>query len=71
MARRYGIQAERPLPVLVGKTNFCTRARRRLAGRTFAWLNANRRLSEVYDRSMHHANAWIGLANIRRVLKLR
>jgi transposase len=37
--------------------------------RTLAWLSANRRLSKEYDRSLPHANAWITIANIRRVLK--
>ena len=69
LAQRYGIRVEKPVHVLVKKTNFCIHAWRWIVERTFAWLSANRRLSKEYDRSLHHANAWICLANIRRVLK--
>ncbi len=69
MAQRYGIRVEKPTHVLVEKKNFCIHAWRWIVERTFAWLNANRRLSKEYDRGLPHANAWIALANIRRVLK--
>ena len=69
LAHRYGIRVEKPAHVLVEKTNFCIHAWRWIVERTFAWLSANRRLSKEYDRGLHHANAWICLANIRRVLK--
>ena len=69
LAQRYGILVEKPVHVLVKKTNFCIHAWRWIVERTFAWLSANRRLSKEYDRSLHPANAWICLANIRRVLK--
>ena len=69
LAQRYGIRVEKPAHVLVEKTNFCIHAWRWIVERTFAWLSANRRLSKEYDRSLHHANAWIYVANIRRVLK--
>ena len=69
LARCDGIRVEKPAHVLVEKTNFCIHAWRWIVERTFAWLSANRRLSKEYDRSLHHANAWICLANIRRVLK--
>lgn len=70
LARRSGIRVEKPVHVLVEKTNFCLHDWRWMVERTFAWLGANRRLSKEYDRGLHHANAWICLANIRRVLKL-
>lgn len=69
LARRYGIRVEKPTHVLVEKTNFCIHAWRWIVERTFAWLSANRRLSKEYDRSVQHANAWIALANIKRVVK--
>ena len=69
LARRYGIRVEKPVHVLVKKKNFCIHAWRWIVERTFAWLSAQRRLSKEYDRSLRHANAWISLANIRRVLK--
>ena len=69
LARRYGIRVEKPAHVLVEKTNCCLHAWRWIVERTFAWLSANRRLSKEYDRGLHHANAWICLTNIRRVLK--
>ncbi len=69
LAQRYGIRVEKPAHVLVKKTNFCIHARRWIVERTFAWLSANRRLSKEYDRNLRHANTWITLANIKRVLK--
>ena len=69
LAWRYGIQVEKPAHVLVEKTSFCIHAWRWIVERTFAWLNAKRRLSKKYDRSLRHANAWITLANIQRLLK--
>ena len=69
LAQRYGIRVEKPAHVLVEKTNFCLHAWRWIVERTFAWLSANRRLSKEYERGLRHANAWICLANIRRVLK--
>ncbi len=69
LARRYGIRVEKPAHVAVEKTNFCIHAWRWIIERTLAWLSANRRLSKEYDRSLRHANAWITLANIRRILK--
>lgn len=55
--------------MLVEKTNFCLPARRWIVERTFAWLSANRSLSKEYERGLHYPNAWIALANSRRVLK--
>ncbi len=69
LAQRYGIRVEKPAHVLVAKTNFCIHAWRWIVERTFAWLSANRRLSKEYDRRLCHANTWITLANIKRVLK--
>ena len=69
LPHRYGVRVEKPAQVLVKKTNFSIHAWRWIVERTFAWLSANRRLSKEYDRTMCHANAWITLANIRRVLK--
>lgn len=69
LAHCYGVRVEKPAQVLVKKTNFSIHAWRWIVERTFAWLSANRRLSKEYDRTMCHANAWITLANIRRVLK--
>lgn len=69
LAQHYGIRVEKPVHVLVKKTNFCIHAWRWIVERTFAWLSANRRLSKEYDRSLPHANAWICLANIKRILK--
>ena len=69
LAHRYGVRVEKPAHVLVKKTNFCIHAWRWIVERTFAWLSAKRRLSKEYDRSLRHANAWITLANIQRLLK--
>ena len=69
LAQRYGIRVEKPVHVLVEKTNFCIHAWRWIVERTFAWLSAKRRLSKKYDRSLRHVNAWIALTNIQRLLK--
>ncbi len=69
LARYYAIRVEKPAHVLVRKTNFCIHAWRWIVERTFAWLDMNRRLSKDYDRTLRHANAWITIVNIRRVLK--
>lgn len=69
LARYYAIRVEKPAHVLVRKTNFCIHAWRWIVERTFAWLDMNRRLSKEYDRTLRHANAWITIVNIRRVLK--
>ena len=69
LAQRYGIRVEKPAHVLVRKTNFCLHAWRWIVERTFAWLDMNRRLSKEYDRPLRHANAWIAIVNIRRILK--
>lgn len=69
LARRYGIRVEKPAHVLVRKTNFCIHAWRWIVERTFAWLDMNRRLSKEYDRTLRHANAWVTIVNIRRILK--
>jgi len=68
--RGNGIRVERPPPPCWWEEQTpAPIARRRLAGRIFAWFKANRGLSKAQGRSLHHANARIGLANIRRVLK--
>ena len=69
LAQRYGIRVETPAHVLVEKKSFCLHAWRWIVERTLAWLSADRRLAKEYDRSLRHANAWICLVNIRRVLK--
>ena len=69
LAQRYNIQVEKPAHVLAEKTDFCIHAWRWIVERTFAWLSANRRLSREYAQGLHHANAWICLANTRQVLK--
>ena len=69
LARRYGIRVEKPVHVLMKKKNFCIHAWRWIVERTFARLSAQRRLAKEYDQSLRHANAWITLANMRRVLK--
>ena len=64
LAQRYGIRVEKPARVPVRKTNFCIHAWRWIIGRTFAWLDMNRRLSKEYDRTLRHANNCISIVNI-------
>lgn len=69
LARHYGVRFEKPAQIVLTKKNFCIHEKRWLVERTLAWLNANRRLSKVYDRLLTRANAWLMWANVRRILK--
>ncbi|GGF12405.1 hypothetical protein GCM10011383_24510 [Hymenobacter cavernae] len=65
-----GIQAQVPTGVLAQKGRFFIHAKRWVVERSIAWASNNRRLAKDYERKTAHANAWLHLANIRRLTKL-
>ena len=69
LARR-GVQAQVPSGVVADKGRFFIHAKRWVVERSIAWVGTNRRLAKDYERKTTHANAWLYLANIRRLAKL-
>ena len=65
-----GVQAQVPTGVLVQKGRFFIHAKRWVVERSIAWAGNNRRLAKDYERKTTHANAWLYLANIRRLARL-
>lgn len=69
LARR-GVQAQVPSGVVADRGRFFIHAKRWVVERSIAWAGTNRRLSKEYERNTTHANAWLYLANIRRLVRL-
>ena len=69
LARR-GVQAQVPTGVLAKKGRFFIHAKRWVVERSIAWAGNNRRLAKDYERKTTHANAWLYVANIRRLARL-
>ena len=69
LARR-GVQAHVPSEVVADKGRFFIHAKRWVVERSIAWAGINRRLAKDYERKTTHANAWLYLANIRRLVRL-
>jgi transposase len=69
LARR-GVQAQVPAGVVADKGRFFIHAKRWVVERSIAWAGDNRRLAKDYERKTTHANAWLYLANIRRLVRL-
>lgn len=65
-----GIQAQVPAGVLAHKGRFFIHAKRWVVERSIAWVGNNRRLAKDYARKTTHANAWLYVANIRRLAPL-
>ena len=65
-----GIQVQVPAGVLVRKGRFFIHAKRWVVERSIAWAGNNRRLAKDYERKTTHANAWLYVANIRRLARL-
>ncbi|MDB2243132.1 transposase, partial [Halorubrum ezzemoulense] len=65
-----GIQAQVPTAVLAQKGRFVLHAKRWVVERSIAWAGNNRRLAKDYERKTTHANAWLYVANIRRLARL-
>ena len=64
-----GIQAQVPTGVLAQKGRFFIHAKRWVVERSIAWAGNNRRLAKDYERKTTHANAWLYVANIRRLAR--
>ena len=69
LARR-GIEVQVPMGVLAQKGRFFIHAKRWVVERSIAWAGNNRRLAKDYERKTTHANAWLYVANIRRLARL-
>jgi hypothetical protein len=69
LARR-GVQAQVPAGVVADKGRFFIHAKRWVVERSIAWAGNNRRLAKDYERKTTHANAWLYLANVRRLAQL-
>ena len=69
MAKTYQIPVEVPRQVVRKQGNFCIHATRWKVERTIAWTSNNRRLAKEYERKTAHSNAFMILANIRRVVR--
>lgn len=69
LARR-GVQAQVPTGVLVQKGRFFIHAKRWVVERSIAWAGNNHRLAKDYERKTQCANAWLYIANIRRLARL-
>ncbi|MGI4734821.1 MAG: transposase [Janthinobacterium lividum] len=65
-----GIQVQVPTGVLVQKGRFFIHAKRWVVERSIAWAGNNRRLAKDYERKTTYANAWLYVANIRRLARL-
>lgn len=69
LARR-GITGQVPTGVLAQKGHFFIHAKRWVVARRIAWAGNNRRLAKDYERKTTHANAWLYVANSRRLARL-
>jgi len=69
LAQRGG-QAQAPTGVLAQKGRFFIHAKRWVVERSIAWASNNRRLARDYERKTSHANAWLYVANVRRLARL-
>jgi transposase len=69
LARR-GQQVLVPRGVVADKGRFFIHAKRWVVERSIAWASNNRRLAKDYERKPPFANAWLYVANIRRLAKL-
>lgn len=67
---RQGQQAIVPTGIAVDKGRFFIHTTRWVVERSISWANNNRRLAKDYERKPAHAEAWIYLANIRRIAQL-
>jgi len=54
-----------------GAKGFEVLPRRWVVERTFAWLGRCRRLAKDWEKSIESAEAWVLIAHIRRVTRLR
>ena len=69
LAHRYGVRVEKPAHVLVKKPISASMPGGRLWNEPSRGLAQSEDCLMEYDRSLRHANAWIILANIQRLLK--
>ncbi|GAB3873893.1 hypothetical protein GCM10028824_26240 [Hymenobacter segetis] len=66
---RHGVPAQVPSDIVADNGRFFIHANAGSSSAASAWAAANRRLAKDYERKTTHANAWLYLANIRRLSK--
>jgi len=69
MAETFGIKVEIPKVPIAQKGSMDIHEKRWIVERSFAWLNNNRRCAKDYERETENSNAFITIANIRRLAK--
>ena len=69
MAEKYNIEVEIPKIPIAHKGKMEIHQKRWIVERTIAWTVNNRRLSKDYERKKENANAFIVIANIRRLAR--
>jgi putative transposase len=69
MQEKYQIEVEIPKTPIAQKGKIEIHEKRWVVERTIAWTNNNRRCSKDYERKTENANAFLIIANIRRISK--
>jgi putative transposase len=69
MKEKYAIEVEIPKIPIAKKGKVEIHPKRWIVERTIAWTNNNRRCAKDYERKTDNANAFIILANIKRLAK--
>ena len=69
MKEKYDILVEIPKIPIAQKGKVEIHEKRWIVERTIAWTNNNRRCSKDYERKTENANAYLIIANIRRLAK--
>lgn len=59
-----------PTGMLAQKDHFFIYSKRWVVEHSVAWASTNRRLAKEYERKTTYANAWLYVANIRRLARL-
>ena len=67
MKQEMNIDVEIPKVPIAKKGKVKIHQKRWIVERTIAWINNNRRMAKEYERKIENANAFILIANIRRI----
>ena len=69
MDRQFEVSVIIPKVPIAKKGNVCIQKNRWIVERTIAWTVNNRRCVKDYERKTEHANAFLIIANIRRIVR--
>lgn len=69
MKEKYGIEVEIQKVTIAQKGKVTIHEKRWIVERTISWTLNNRRCSKDHERKTENANAYLTLANIRRLAK--